>query len=199
MVQRCEWTRGGALENEYHDREWGVPVHEERMLFEYLLLGGAQAGLSWSTILRKREGYRHAFHDFDPQRIARYGKKQIARLMADPGIVRNRRKIEGAIVNARAVLELRAEPGGFDAFLWQFVGGRPIQNHWRAMAQVPATSPESDRMSKALNALGFKFVGSTICYAFMQAAGMVNDHTVDCFRWGEIGALGAGPGTGAAR
>jgi DNA-3-methyladenine glycosylase I len=166
----------------YHDEEWGVPVHDARKQFEFLILEGAQAGLSWSTILNKREGYREAFVDFDVARVARFDRRKVERLMQFPGIVRNRLKIESAITNARAVLQLQEELGSLDRYLWSFVGGKPIVNRWTGMKQVPATSPESDALSKDLKKRGFKFVGSTIIYAHMQATGMVNDHTVDCFR-----------------
>jgi DNA-3-methyladenine glycosylase I len=167
----------------YHDEEWGVPVHDDRRQFEFLVLEGAQAGLSWSTILNKREGYREAFADFDVERVARFDQRRVEKLMQFPGIVRNRLKIESAIGNARAVLKLRDELGSLDAHLWSFVGGRPIVNRWTDMKQVPATSPESDALSKDLKKRGFKFVGSTILYAHMQATGMVNDHVVSCFRY----------------
>jgi len=167
----------------YHDEEWGVPVHDDRRQFEFLVLEGAQAGLSWSTILNKREGYREAFADFDVERVARFDKRRVEKLMQFPGIVRNRLKIESAIGNARAVLKLRDELGSLDAYLWSFVGGRPIVNRWTDTKQVPATSPESDALSKDLKKRGFKFVGSTIVYAHMQATGMVNDHVVSCFRY----------------
>jgi DNA-3-methyladenine glycosylase I len=166
----------------YHDDEWGVPVHDDRRQFEFLVLEGAQAGLSWSTILNKREGYREAFADFDVERIARYDRRKVERLMLFPGIVRNRLKIESAISNAKAVLRLREEVGSLSRHLWSFVGGQPIVNRWSAMQQVPATSPESDALSKDLKERGFRFVGSTILYAHMQATGLVNDHTVGCFR-----------------
>ena len=166
----------------YHDEEWGVPVHDDRRQFEFLLLEGAQAGLSWSTILNKRSGYREAFADFDVERVARFDRRKVERLMQFPGIVRNRLKIEAAVGNARAVLRLRDELGSLDRYLWSFVGGRPIVHRWKDMKQVPATSPESDALSKDLKKRGFKFVGSTIVYAHMQATGMVNDHLVGCFR-----------------
>lgn len=166
----------------YHDEEWGVPVHDERRQFEFLILEGAQAGLSWSTILNKRDGYREAFAGFDVERVARYDRRKVEKLMQFPGIVRNRLKIEAAIGNAKAVLKLQDEVGGLDRHLWSFVGGRPIVNRWTDMKQVPATSPESDALSKDLKGRGFKFVGSTILYAHMQATGMVNDHLVGCFR-----------------
>jgi DNA-3-methyladenine glycosylase I len=179
---RCAWCGDDPLYQDYHDREWGVPLHDERALFEFLLLEGAQAGLSWITILRKRENYRIAFDGFDPQAIARYNDRKVAGLLGDPGIVRNRLKIAAAIGNARAYLALRESCGSIDAWLWQFVDGRPRQNRWRSRSEVPASTAESDAMSRALAKRGFKFVGSIICYAFMQAVGMVNDHTTDCFR-----------------
>jgi DNA-3-methyladenine glycosylase I len=170
----------------HHDQEWGVPVHDDRVLFEFLILEGAQAGLSWDTILRKRDRYRKVFDNFDPAKVARYTDKRMAKLLADPGIVRNRLKIAAAVQNAQAFLRVQDEAGSFDAYIWQFVGGKPKRNAWRLPKQVPATTPESDLMSKDLSRRGFKFVGSTICYAFMQATGMVNDHSVDCFRYSQI-------------
>jgi DNA-3-methyladenine glycosylase I len=178
---RCAWAQG-PLHVAYHDREWGVPVHDDRVLFEFLLLEGAQAGLSWDTILRKRERYREVFAGFDPARVARFDARRRARLLADPGIVRNRLKIESAVTNARAFLAVQEELGSFDAYLWRFVGGAPLQPHRRSAAEVPARSPESDALGKDLRRRGFRFVGTTICYAFLQACGLVNDHTVDCFR-----------------
>ncbi len=186
---RCTWCGTDPLYCAYHDEEWGVPLHDERALFEFLILEGAQAGLSWFTILKKREGYRRAFNHFDVERIARYGEADVARLMADAGIVRNRLKIESTITNARATLALRETLGGLDAYFWNFVDGRPIDNAWKGIGQVPASTPLSDAISKDLKKRGFKFVGSTIVYAHMQATGMVNDHTVDCFRHREV----AGP------
>jgi DNA-3-methyladenine glycosylase I len=174
----------------YHDREWGVPVHDDRVLFEFLLLEGAQAGLSWDTILRKRDGYRRAYHRFNPRRVAEYDARDRARLLADPGIVRNRSKVTGSILNAQAFLELQREFGSFDRYLWGFVGGRSIQGKRRSAKEVPARTTESDALSKDLRRRGFKFVGPTICYAFMQAVGMANDHTQDCFRVREVRALG---------
>lgn len=171
---------------EYHDREWGVPQHDDRVLFEFLILEGAQAGLSWSTILAKREAYRRAFDNFDAEKVARYGAPQVRRLMSDAGIVRNRLKIQSTVVNARAFLEVRKEYGSFDAHIWQFVGGRPLSRPLRTLKQLPAQTTESEKMSKDLIRRGFKFVGPTICYAFMQAVGMVNDHLVSCFRREEI-------------
>jgi DNA-3-methyladenine glycosylase I len=189
MVSRCQWCGTDPLYIAYHDEEWAVPVHDDRRLFEFLILEGAQAGLSWLTILKKRENYRKAFHAFDCERIAKYSPRDIARLLDNPGIVRNRLKIESAIKNARGVLEIQQEYGSFDAFLWRYVGGTPRQNVWKSMAEVPAKTALSDRLSKDLKQHGCNFVGSTICYAFMQAVGMVNDHTTDCFRHGEIRAL----------
>jgi DNA-3-methyladenine glycosylase I len=184
--QRCEWA-SAPLFWEYHDREWGAPEHDDRRLFEFIVLEGAQAGLSWSTILRKRETYRAAFRDFDVAKVARFGSRDVERLVADPGIVRNRRKVTSAIQNARAVLKIADEFGSLDAWLWQFVGGAPIQNAWRTPREVPAHTAESDAMSRSLQKRGFSFVGSTICYALMQAVGMVNDHTMACFRFRELG------------
>ena len=185
-LQRCPWCEGFDLYREYHDHEWGVPLHDDRKLFELLILEGAQAGLSWATILKKRENYRRAFDGFNPQDIAGYDETKIAALLADPGIVRNRAKIAAAIGNARAYLALTADGNGFSDFLWQFVGHRPQQNAWESLSQVPARTAASDAMSKALQKAGFKFVGSTICYAFMQSCGMVNDHLVHCFRYREV-------------
>ena len=181
-VSRCPWP-STDLDIAYHDSEWGVPVHDDRILFEFLTLEGAQAGLSWSTILRKRENYRRAFAGFDPARVARFSPAKVERLMLDPGIVRNRLKIESTVSNARAFLRVQKELDSFDAYIWQFVGGQPKQNARRSMRDVPASTPESDAMSKDLKKLGFRFVGTTICYAFMQATGMVNDHLVTCFRY----------------
>lgn len=170
----------------YHDTEWGVPLHDDRRLFEFLVLEGAQAGLSWITILRKREHYRMAFDDFDVQRIARYGTNKIELLLLDAGIVRNRLKVQSAVINAQKFIEVQREFGSFAEFIWRFVDGKTRQNNWHSIVEVPASTPESDAMSKELKRRGFKFVGTTICYAFMQATGMVNDHTVDCFRYGEL-------------
>jgi len=181
---RCSWARN-ALAIEYHDREWGVPQHDDHVLFEFLVLEGAQAGLSWDTILRKRENYRSALDGFDPQKIARYSKRKLDSLMRNDGIVRNRLKVASVVKNARAVLELQKEFGSFDRYVWQFVGGKPQVNARRELFEVPARTPESDAMSKALRKRGLTFVGSTICYAFMQAVGMVNDHLVTCFRYRE--------------
>jgi DNA-3-methyladenine glycosylase I len=184
---RCGWAKGEQYIR-YHDEEWGVPVHDDRTLFEFLILEGAQAGLSWSTILNKREGYRRAFEGFDPQRIAHYQAKKIKTLLADPGIVRNKLKIAAAVENAKAFLRVEEEFGTFDRYIWQFVGGKPRVNKWRSLRQVPARTPESDSLSKDLQRRSFKFVGSTICYAFMQAVGMVNDHLVDCIRYKPLAA-----------
>ena len=185
---RCGWSYAGMSAEyiAYHDQEWGVPVHDDRRLFEFLILEGAQAGLSWSTILRKREGYRESFADFDPAKVARFDARKVEKLLQFPGIVRNRLKVAAAITNARCFLDVQQEFGSFAAYSWQFVGGKPIVNRWREMSQVPATSPESDAFSKDLQRRGFKFVGSTIMYAHMQATGMVNDHVVTCFRHEEV-------------
>lgn len=185
-VRRCAWARGD-LALAYHDEEWGVPVHDDRRLFEFLLLEGAQAGLSWDTILRKRENYRNAFARFDPEAVARFDERVVERLLTDPGIVRNRLKIRSAIRNAKAFLRARDEFGTFAAFVWRFVEGQPKRDAWRLAQQIPVRSAESDAMSKELQRRGFSFVASTICYAFMQAVGMVNDHQADCFRYREIG------------
>lgn len=185
-VQRCEWAMGDPLYQTYHDEEWGVPMHDDRRLFEMLILEGAQAGLSWITILRKRENYRRAFEAFDPAVVARYDQEKIAELLEDPGIVRNRLKVGAAVQNAGAFLKIQAEFGSFNAYLWPFVGGVPIVNHWTSLSEIPAKTKESEALSKDLKKRGFKFVGPTICYAFMQAIGMVNDHQVDCFRYQEI-------------
>jgi DNA-3-methyladenine glycosylase I len=186
MKKRCEWCGSDPLYRAYHDGEWGVPVHDDRLLFEFLVLEGAQAGLSWLTILKKREHYRAAFHGFDFERIASYTERDVSRLLADPGIVRNRLKIQSAVKNARGVLDILDGHGSLDAFLWRYVDGIPRQNAWHEPGELPAHTIESDRMSKDLKKLGFSFVGTTICYAFMQAVGMVNDHTTDCFRYREV-------------
>ncbi len=186
---RCGWTGEDPLMISYHDEEWGVPLHDDRRLFEFLVLEGAQAGLSWRTVLRKRENYRRAFHGFDPVRVARYGENDVARLLSDPGIIRNRAKIESAVSNARRVLDVSAEFGSFASYLWRFPGGKPIVNRFRSLSELPSTSRESDAMSRELRKRGFRFAGPTICYAFMQAVGMVNDHLVHCFRYGVL----AGP------
>jgi DNA-3-methyladenine glycosylase I len=185
QVVRCAWARD-PLSIDYHDREWGVPLHDDRALFEFLILEGAQAGLSWSTILRKRPAYRVAFQRFDPRKVARYDEAKIATLLANDGIVRNRLKIAASVRNAQAFLAVQKEFGTFDRYIWQFVGGQPRQNRWRRSEDLPARTAESDAMSKDLVKHGFTFVGSTICYAFMQAVGMVNDHAVNCFRYAEL-------------
>jgi DNA-3-methyladenine glycosylase I len=190
--RRCDWTGTDPLFVAYHDEEWAVPVHDDRALFEFLVLDGAQAGLSWKTILHKRDAYRRAFDRFDPRKVARYDGRKVAALLADAGIVRNRAKIASAIKNAKAFVDVQAEFGSFDAYQWRFVDGRPIQNHWRAVADIPARSDQSDAMSSDLKSRGFSFVGSTIVYAHMQAVGMVNDHLVDCFRHREVAKLGGG-------
>ena len=187
--QRCEWGTSSALYIDYHDSEWGVPVHDDRLLFEFLILEGAQAGLSWSTILNKRQAYIQAFDKFEAAKVASYDDAKIKALLANAGIVRNRLKIQAAIQNARSFLAVQDQFGSFDTYIWQFVDGKPIQNSWKSLQEIPATTPESDAMSKELKKRGFTFVGSTICYAFMQAVGMVNDHIVDCFRWQEVQAL----------
>jgi DNA-3-methyladenine glycosylase I len=183
-IVRCGWATN-ELAIRYHDEEWGVPVHEDRRFFEFLILEGAQAGLSWNTILNKRENYRRAFAEFDPARVARFDVGRIRKLLGDPGIVRNRLKIASAVENAKAFLAVQKEFGSFDAYIWQFVGGRERVNRWKKMGQVPARTAESDAMSKDLRKRGFRFVGTTICYAFMQATGLVNDHVVGCFRYGK--------------
>ncbi len=186
--RRCPWCLGSERYLRYHDEEWGVPVHDDRRLFEFLVLEGAQAGLSWSTILNKRDNYRRAFARFDPEKVARFGAREVRKLLADAGIVRNRLKIESAIGNARAFLEVRREFGSFDAYLWGFVGGHPLQSRLRSMKQVPARTPVSDALGKDLKRRGFRFVGSTIVYAFMQAVGVVNDHLAGCFRRAQLAA-----------
>ena len=188
MKTRCQWCGSDPLYIAYHDDEWGTPVHDDRLLFEFLVLEGAQAGLSWLTILKKRGNYRKAFHAFDYERIARYTQRDVNRLLADPGIVRNRLKIESAIRNARGVLDIREEVGSLDGYLWRYVDGISVQNAWKTKAQIPAKTKVSDAKSRHLKKRGFNFVGPTICYAFMQAVGMVNDHTTDCFRHREIRA-----------
>ena len=189
-TKRCPWASADSpLLVEYHDREWGVPVHSDRKHFEVLVLSGAQAGLSWSLVLKKREGYRRAFDNFDPEKVAHYSGRQIQKLESDPAIIRNRMKIEAAVRNARAFLKIQEESKDFDSYCWRFVGGRPKLNRWKATGQIPATSPESDAFSKDLKQRGFSFVGSTVVYAYMQSVGMVNDHLVDCFRYREIKQL----------
>ena len=183
---RCAWA-ATPLGIAYHDAEWGVPLHDDRMLFEFLILEGAQAGLSWELILRKRDAYRDAFDGFDPVKVAAYDDSKVAELLANPGIVRNRLKVAAAIGNARAFLDAQREFGSFDTYIWGFVGGSPVRNAWQSLADIPAKTPQSEAMSKELRRRGFRFVGPTICYAFMQATGMVNDHTAGCFRYGEVG------------
>jgi len=185
-MKRCEWANKGELEQSYHDNEWGMEIHDDRRLFEFLVLEGAQAGLSWSTILQKREGYRRAFDNFDVRKISKYSGNTVSQLLANSEIIRNRLKINAAITNARAFLKVQKEFGSFDNYIWQFVNGRPVQNRWKRITDIPSSTPESDAMSKDLIKRGFKFVGTTICYAFMQAVGMVNDHVVDCFRYKEL-------------
>lgn len=187
-MERCAWAKS-ELALQYHDCEWGVPLHDDRMLFEFLILDGAQAGLSWDTILKKRQRYREVFDQFDPQKVARYGPDKVAQLLADPGIIRNRLKIASALQNAHAFLQVQQEFGSFDGYLWRFVDGTPVVNHWRQMSDIPAATPLSDTVSKDLKKRGFNFVGSTICYAFLQAAGLVNDHVVSCFRHAEVQTL----------
>lgn len=185
-MERCEWAIKTEIEQRYHDQEWGVPVHDDRMLFEFLILEGSQAGLSWSTILKKREGYRKAFHGFDAQKISRYTEVDVSRLLVNPEIIRNRLKINATITNAQAFLLVQEQFGSFDRFIWQYVNRRPIHNSWEKITDIPSSSPESNAMSKDLQKRGFKFVGTTICYAFIQAVGMVNDHVVGCFRYEQI-------------
>lgn len=188
-MKRCTWATSSQSEEKYHDEEWGVPLHDDRQLFEFLILEGAQAGLSWSTILNKRAGYRKAFDDFDIKKISRYSEKKIGKLLLNSEIVRNKLKIHSTITNAKAFLKIQQEFELFDHYIWQFVNGRPIQNTWENASQVPVSTIESDTISKDLKKRGFKFVGTTICYAYMQAIGMVNDHTVDCFRHGIVTKL----------
>ena len=184
---RCPWCEKDDLYIQYHDREWGVPVHDDLKHFEFLVLESAQAGLSWHTILKKRENYRDAYEGFKPEKVAQYTEIELEKLMGNAGIIRNRKKLEASINNAQRFLEIAKEFGSFDRYIWQFVDGKPIRNHWKILKDIPATSPESDAMSKALKQHGFKFVGSTICYAFMQSAGMVNDHLIHCFRYTQCG------------
>lgn len=188
-MKRCAWA-ADALHHEYHDTEWGVPVHDDRVLFEFLILEGAQAGLSWATILRKRGNYRKAFADFDPAKVARFTEKRQAKLLEDPGIVRNRLKVASAVSNAKAFLQVQKEFGSFDAYIWGFVDGTPIVNRFRRLGEIPASTPVSDTISKDLKKRGFRFAGSTIMYAYMQAVGMVNDHTTDCFRYKQVSGGG---------
>jgi len=191
MQDRCSWCGDDPLYVAYHDEEWGVPVHDDRTLFEFLILEGAQAGLSWSTILKKRDGYRSAFDGFDAGKVARYNEHKIAELLADPGIVRNRLKVGSAVTNAQAFLAVQGEFGSFSRYIWEFVDGTPIRNAWRSLAEIPAKTPLAETISKDLKKRGFRFVGPTIVYAHMQATGMVNDHVVDCFRYPEIRAMGS--------
>jgi len=186
MITRCGWPGENQLMIKYHDTEWGVPLHDDRKLFEFLVLDAFQAGLSWSIILNKRENFRRAFDNFDPTKISRYKRAKIDRLLVDAGIIRNRLKIDAAVANAKEFLKVQKEFGSFDRYIWQFTGGSPIVNKWKTMKQIPPSAGESDAISVDLKKRGFKFVGSTICYSFMQAAGMVNDHTVDCFRYKEV-------------
>ena len=193
-MKRCEWAKSSDLDAGYHDTEWGVVSTDDRHLFEMLILEGAQAGLSWTTILKKRDTYRKAYYGFDPEKVARFTRLSVARLLKDPGIVRNRLKVNAAVTNAQAYLKLKEEQGSFDHYLWQFVNGRTIQNRWKSLKQIPTSTHESDAMSKALKKRGFKFVGTTICYAFMQAVGMVNDHVVTCHRHHGLGGPSRGTG-----
>lgn len=186
MITRCEWAGSDPLMVAYHDQEWGVPSYDDRRLFEFLLLEGAQAGLSWKTILDKRDNYRLAFDNFDPLRISRYEEDKVSELLSNPGIVRNKLKITSTIQNAQRFLEIQDEFGSFEVYIWNFVGGKPIRNSWRSLSEIPAQSVESEAMSVDLKKRGFKFIGATICYAFMQAVGMVNDHVVDCYRYSQI-------------
>jgi DNA-3-methyladenine glycosylase I len=188
-MKRCIWAQASPSEEKYHDEEWGAPLHDDRLLFELLILEGAQAGLSWSTILNKREGYRKAFDNFDAQKIARYSKNKVATLLLNPEIVRNKLKVNSAVTNAKAFLETKQEFKSFNNYIWQFVNGKPIQNAWKSASRVPVSTTESDLMCKDLKKRGFKFVGTTICYAYMQAVGMVNDHSVDCFRYKTVKKL----------
>ncbi|HEX3032474.1 MAG TPA: DNA-3-methyladenine glycosylase I [Bacillota bacterium] len=192
MIKRCGWVTDDKLYLEYHDREWGVPVHDDRHFFEMLILEGAQAGLSWLTVLKKRENYRQAFDNFQVNLVAQYDEKKVEQLLANPGIIRNKLKVAAAIKNAQAFLTIQEEFGSFDSYVWQFVGGKPRVNTWQSVGEIPARTPESDALSRDLVRRGFKFVGSTICYSFMQATGLVNDHVVDCFRYGEVGERGGG-------
>lgn len=189
MKNRCEWCGSDPLYVSYHDNEWGVPVHDDRLHFEMIVLDGAQAGLSWITILKRRESYREAFDNFDPEKVSRYSDRKIEELLKNPGIIRNRLKVKSAVQNAKEFLRIQSEFGTFNEYIWHFTGHKTIQNKWKRMSELPATSPESDRMSKDLKKRGFSFVGSTICYAYMQAAGMVNDHVTDCFRYREVARL----------
>ena len=186
MKTRCQWVNHDPLMIDYHDKEWGVPTHDDRLLFEFLILEGAQAGLSWSTILKKRNGYRAAFNNFDSKKVASYDNNRLEELRNNSNIVRNKLKIGSAVINANMILDIKDEFGSFDKYIWKFVNDTPIQNKWAKIEEIPATTPESENMSRDLKKRGFKFVGPTICYSFMQAVGMVNDHTVDCFRYDEL-------------
>lgn len=188
-MKRCEWSSSTELYRQYHDLEWGVPVHDDRLLFEFLILEGAQAGLSWSTILNKRDSYRQAFDNFIPEQVASYSEEKVQELLQNPGIIRNRLKVNAAVNNARRFLDVQQEFGSFDRYIWSFVDGQPLVNRWGKLSDIPASTPESVAMSKDLKKRGFKFVGETICYAYMQAVGMVNDHVVDCFRYAEVNGL----------
>jgi len=188
-MKRCDWANSTPLETKHHDEEWGVPIHDDRLLFEMLILEGAQSGLSWATILQKREGYLKAFDNFDARKITKYTDKKIEQLLQDPGIVRNKLKVNATRENAKRFLEIQKEYGSFDVYIWSFVGGKPINNSWKKRADVPTNTPESDAMSKDLKKKGFKFIGTTTCYAYMQAVGMVNDHMVSCFRYSEVKKL----------
>ncbi len=185
-IKRCEWCTGSDIEKAYHDDEWGVPLHDDQKLFEFLILEGAQAGLSWVTVLKKRDHYRKVFDQFDPSRVAEYSNEKIEQLLLDPGIIRNRLKVSSAVSNAHLFLDVQSEFGSFDRYIWQFTEGKAIQNKWRSMSEIPANTAESDAMCKDLKKRGFRFVGTTICYAFMQATGMVNDHTAECYRYSEL-------------
>jgi DNA-3-methyladenine glycosylase I len=185
-IKRCEWSVSDPIYIKYHDSEWGVAVHDDRSMFEFLVLEGAQAGLSWLTVLKKRDNYRKAFDNFDPERVARYGKARIESLLRDPGIIRNKLKVESAVTNAKAFIQVQDEFGSFDSYIWRFVGGKPVRNGWKSIKQIPARSLQSDALSRDLVKRGFRFVGSTICYAHMQATGMVNDHVTSCFRYKEL-------------
>lgn len=186
IKRRCSWASDNPLLGEYHDKEWGVPAHDDRRLFEFLVLEGAQAGLSWETVLKKRENFRKAFDNFDAAKISNYKDEDVKRLLTDPSIIRNRLKVRATIVNAQKFLEIQKEFGTFDKYIWQYVGGIPINNRFKSLSELPAKTKQSEAMSKDLRRRGFKFVGATICYAFMQAVGMINDHTIDCFRYNEI-------------
>ena len=188
-MKKCDWALSSDSEEKYHDQEWGVPVHDDRLLFEFLILEGAQAGLSWSTILNKRQGYRKAFDNFDAEKIVQYDQEKVQQLLNNPEIIRNKLKVNAAINNAKAFLKIQQQYGSFDHYIWQFVNGESIQNNWQQFNQIPVTTKESEHMSKSLKQDGFKFVGATICYAYMQAVGMVNDHTVDCFRHKQVKAM----------